>query len=219
MTTRNANCYWTNKMEEPRAGLYRTHRVSRMMTLRGGSTSCYSDERVFDFLQPEVDLAAMASACREPEAIARACGITSATNTDGKNKAECAVYVFGVEGEQVSKIGISHCPIQRLAGLQACHWAGLYLHAVLWSPTRKAETIEQTALQAADEMGVRLRGEWVGMLPDEAFETVLKAARYARVPVCDSAAWLSNYRLRLDSMAANYRLLKNKREVRFSNAA
>lgn len=158
----------------------------------------HSEENCFKLGQ---DLSGFADLCREPESIAKACGFTSQMREEeigGRH----GLYVVGVDGIPVSKIGVSRCPVLRRDCLQQNHWADLSLHAVLWCCVKKAETIEGTALKAAEEMGVRLNGEWVAMEPSEALELLLKAARYTKLPVCDSATWMANWNVRTRALAA-----------------
>jgi hypothetical protein len=152
------------------------------------------------FFKVGSDLAPFAEICREPESIAKACGLASRMREEDVG-GRPALYVFGVGDLPVAKIGVSHCPISRLEQIQREHWADISVYAIAWCGNGKSETIEQTALAAADEMGVKLRGEWVAMEPAEAFELILKSARYTGHPICDSATWLDNLAIRTRGLA------------------
>ena len=145
------------------------------------------------------DISSLTALCRKPEGIAMASGYADTINNKGRphERVEHCVYVVGVDGLPVSKIGISTNPIKRFDSLQENNWSDLYLFAVLWLSKRGAGKLETTALQAAREMGCHLRGEWVSMDADEAFHTVLKAARYLNVAACDGETWVKNWRSRI----------------------
>lgn len=177
---------------------FETRTIGRWARSGSRRLKYYSEEKCFKLGN---DLSGFAELCQEDEPIAKACGFTSSIKEEDVRTLS-GLYVIGVEGIPVSKIGISHCPVLRRDCLQQNHWADLTLHAVMWSCVNKAETIEKTALSAAEEMGVRLNGEWVAMEPSEAFELLLKAARYTSIPVCDSSTWMMNWNVRTRALAA-----------------
>jgi hypothetical protein len=121
---------------------------------------------------------------------------------------EKAVYVIGVVDKPISKIGISYDPVGRLQGLQNSHYEELYLHAVVFCPTRKSGSIEQASLQSALESEKRLRGEWVDMPPEEALKLVLETARDNKWPVCDGATWFENMVIRTRELAITRKIAR-----------
>lgn len=100
----------------------------------------------------------------------------------------------------VVKIGIADNPKVRLCGLQVGNWHKLEIRALLWFNSAAAD-VERTALRAAKEMGIRLRGEWLACSIDEAALLMLKAARYEGYPCYDSKVWIENWASRLDAVA------------------
>lgn len=180
--------------------IFTSRTIRRRERIARYSYSYTTSESVFDWTG---DLAGFAPLCCKTDAIQKAVGFAETVNKSEGSKTEAALYVIGVEGMPVAKLGVTTQPASRLSTLQGAHWAPLYIHALIWGPTRKAETVEQTALQAAEEMGVRLMGEWVAMNVDEALELALKAGRYRNTPLCDSMTWLSNWDIRLTALRAH----------------
>lgn len=100
----------------------------------------------------------------------------------------CGVYVMQAEGFNYSKVGISSNPLHRIRQMQTSNFAKLRYRGMLWFDNWDAAgTVEQLVFKAADEMGIRGRGEWLTTDSAEAFDLVLKAARYAGLPCRDSA--------------------------------
>lgn len=156
-----------------------------------------TEEMIFDWSRPIDDFKGLA---KDREAILSSAKFAYAVADPNEKRIEQAVYVIAVDGLPVSKIGVTTNPTLRLEQLQQSHWAGLSIYSLLWSPGRKAEKVEADALAAASEMGVRLRGEWVAMEPEEALETVLKSGRFNKAPLCDGSTWVKNWKLRLEAL-------------------
>lgn len=148
--------------------------------------------KVFDLGE---DLDAHIEVCKEPAGLADAFGMMTALANDRRNRSsgfEKAVYVIQVEDDPICKIGISADAVARCNELQGAHYRNLFLHAVIFSPTRKAMTIEQAVLARASEEGNRLLGEWVNYEPDEVVRMALEFARDKKIPVCDGRTWFEN---------------------------
>lgn len=154
------------------------------------------------YFDPASPIADRIDLCRCPEGMARANGMSAAMSEAQAIAIPRAVYVIGVQGEGVSKIGVSSAPISRCAGLQQSHYRELFLHgaAYLVGSTR-CETLETAAIErAAEESGFR-RGEWVGTSPDRSFEIVMSLADRLGIKVCDAATWVSNLNAKARALA------------------
>ena len=110
------------------------------------------------------------------EEIAASCAIAARMKMSSARR-EAAVYVIQAGNLPVCKIGYSNDPLFRLGELQVSNWADLNLRAIFWFQDT-ALSVDTTALLAAKEMGVRLRGEWVSLEPEDAATLVLKAAKH-----------------------------------------
>jgi hypothetical protein len=158
------------------------------------------------FLPVEVDaldlnhVAAAVDLCLDGAANFRAMELAARIADDRAKHMPSAVYVVAPEDAPVCKIGIAQNPRVRLIGLQNGNWHQLSIASLLWTDGSAYE-IEQTALRAAKEMGIYLRGEWIEADSREATELALKAARYLGMVVYDSATWLDNWALRLQAVA------------------
>jgi hypothetical protein len=185
-------------MGELRDGLYSAITINRRRP------NSYIGERyptVEEVLNLSAPIGEIEALCCDHVVISRTAGFAKTLNADkSSRKCESAVYVIHAPEHDVCKIGISTSPGERLAGLQQSHWTRLELYSVAWSPTRKAETVEQEALRVAAECGKRLIGEWVKMSPAEAFQVVIDAAKTKKVPLCDSGTWLRNWNARMESL-------------------
>lgn len=155
--------------------------------------------RYFDVSSP---MAERIDLCRCPEGMARANGMSAAMSEAQAVAIPRAVYVIGVHGEAVSKIGVSSTPINRCAGLQQSHYRELFLHgAVYLVGSTRCETLETAAIErAAEESGFR-RGEWVGTTPERSFEIVMSLADELSIKVCDAATWVSNLNAKARALA------------------
>lgn len=157
------------------------------------------------FLHVEVDaldcadVKATAALCMDGPANYRAMQLARKLAEDRAKWMPSAVYVICPHDIPVAKIGIGTDPGDRLCQIQIGCWHRLSVMALLWLDTG-AYQIEQLALKAAKEMDIYLRGEWVSATPQEACELVVKAARYSRLPVYDSATWIENWSARVDAV-------------------
>lgn len=116
----------------------------------------------FDWDYP---IASIAEKCRDPE------------QYWSLDKTLLAVYVISADDKPYSKIGIAEHPHDRCAGLQTANWDRLHLRFNLWVWDGMARAVEQKSLSLARERGIEVRGEWVLLLPEDAFMLVLSAAR------------------------------------------
>lgn len=135
------------------------------------------------------------AACKEMQGIADALGLLEAMSDDRKKRSSGfakAVYVISVEGDPITKVGISANPVKRHADLQAAHYRELVLNAVVFCPKHNALAIEQEVLRQARSNGDGLFGEWVAMYPDDVLHMVMDAACSLNVPVCDGRQWFDN---------------------------
>lgn len=103
-----------------------------------------------------------------------------------------SVYVIGIEGQAVVKIGIAEDPERRLARLQTAHHDRLYLLAVI--PTDEARTLEAELHERFASS--RRRGEWFEITPE-------------------LRAWLADQRGELVSLSAWVTVRKLKSGERF----
>lgn len=146
------------------------------------------------------DLSAAVDLCMAGEVNFRAMELGRTLAADRGKGTTSAVYLVAPEDVPVCKIGIAIDPNARLGGIQNGCWHKLSVVGLLWADVNSYQ-IEQTALRAAKEMGIHLRGEWIEASPREACELVLKAARYLHAPVYDSATWLNNWGFRINAVA------------------
>src|SRR3546814_18890371 len=70
--------------------------------------------------------------CRCPDGLARANGVSTALSEAQARAVPRAVYVIGVEGESVAKIGVSHAPVNRCVSLQQSHYRELFLYGAAY---------------------------------------------------------------------------------------
>lgn len=144
--------------------------------------------RAFDLSQ---DLEPFIEACRSPQGLADAIGMLDALSDGSRNAGfEKAVYVIQVEDDPICKIGISSNPLRRLSDLRQSHYRELSLYAVIFCPTRKSGSIEQTVLARAGTD--RLMGEWIAEEPRSVLRMALEAARDRRFDVCDGRTWFED---------------------------
>lgn len=135
------------------------------------------------------------AACKEMQGIADALGLLEAMSDDCKKRTSGfakAVYIISVDGDPITKIGISANPIKRHADLQATHYRELVLNAVVFCPKHNALAIEQEVLRQARANGDGLMGEWVAMDPDDVLNMVMEASCSLDVPICDGRQWFKN---------------------------
>lgn len=111
-----------------------------------------------------------------------------------------AVYLVAAEDLGIVKVGIAADPRNRLCTLQIGNWNKLFVKGLLWVD-KGAGGIERLVHQAAREMGISIRGEWIEASVEQAAELVLKAARYDRARCYDSAVWMKNWANRVDALA------------------
>src|SRR3546814_13355655 len=113
-------------------------------------------------------------------------GVSTALSEAQARAVPRAVYVIGVEGESVAKIGVSHAPVNRCVSLQQSHYRELFLYGAAYLVgSAKCETLESAAIaRAAEESGFR-RGEWVGVDAVRAFELVMGLADEMGIKVGD----------------------------------
>lgn len=147
------------------------------------------DQRYFDW---SVDPSILAQAISNPESLAKALPVAQSTFRSNPMSQDCGVYVLEVEGLPVCKVGMSASPLDRREQIQSNHWADIKIAGVLWARQDRCVAIERTVLKAASEMGVRLRGEWIGAPSEEVCELVVKAGRYLDARACDSSALMAN---------------------------
>ncbi len=142
-------------------------------------------------------------ACRSPYGLADAIGMmTAIAGAKGRSAGfEKAIYVIQAGDEDISKVGVSADPLKRRQELQGAHYLPLTIYGVVFCPTRKSVTIEQSVLQAAAEGGTRLMGEWVSASPDTVLRKVLEIARDGDFPVCDGKTYLANMIARTRALA------------------
>lgn len=172
---------------------------SAPVVVTGSINRLYADSEVLD-LSGDLDQAV--AACMDGAEIYKSANLTRILwNTEVRHAAQC-VYVIGPvdPGIDIHKIGFGHSPSARLTAIQVGNWHRLEVKALLWV-YGGANKIEQTALRAAGEMDLRLGGEWVDMSARDATELALKAARYEKADVSDSAAYLRNLGSRAEAVA------------------
>lgn len=156
--------------------------------IEGEPTRLYVPRRRFDL---SGDLREAHEACRDTIGLQSIMKIMASRGAWTDVFETCSVYVVSAEGFGHTKVGISCNPIPRLKQLQCANFAKLRYHALLWFDNwTDAERAERLVFKAADEMGIRARGEWLTTDSDEAFTLALKAARYANLPCRDSRTHL-----------------------------
>lgn len=132
-------------------------------------------------------------ACQEMQGIADALGLLEAMSEGRRTVGFAkAVYVMSVDGDPITKIGISANPIKRHADLQAAHYRELKLHGIVFCPRHNAFAIEQEVLQRSRAEGNGLMGEWLNEEPEDVLRIVFEVARDGDYPVCDGALWFKN---------------------------
>lgn len=154
-------------------------------------------------LQPFMDV------CRSHDGLARAFGMVEALSDEGKGRTSGfarVLYIIGVDGEPgICKIGISSNPFRRLSDLQGAHYRPLWLHSVLFFPTRKAMTVEQHFLSNSAE---RMCGEWLAVEPDDLLSRVLSHSRDEKIPVIDGGNWFKDITARTYAIARATKFLR-----------
>lgn len=173
------------------ASIFRSQKNGLCSQRPDGSHLSFSPGAVFDL---SGDFDPLMELCKSPDGLANALGMLEAVAEGKRNKTGFAkaVYVINVDGDPITKIGVSTNPIRRLADLQAGHYRELRLHAVVFCPKHNSVKIEQEVLGRAVEKGTRLCGEWVNGEPDEVLREALTVARDLKVDVCDGKTWLAN---------------------------
>lgn len=168
------------------------------------SAEIYSSVRSeFDLSKP---LESFVPILRDAERYSKAFGMLKAFGESGSKNNEKAVYILGVEGRGISKIGVSFDPLKRYADIQSSNYRKLYIHAVIFCPTRKSVSIEQAVLRNAESCDKRLNGEWVEMPADETLLLALEVARENKWPVCDGQTWFENIAAKTFAMASVRRI-------------
>lgn len=145
---------------------------------------------------------ALASCDRQP--IEDACRVAAAISEERGARSEDAVYVIGPSERSACKIGLASDPLKRLAELQTGSPERLKVFALFWSMDRQAKLLESLALRVASDMGLRIRGEWVRLVPAEAAKLVAAVASGMGASFADSAMWMRN----------RHRLVEAKRNLR-----
>lgn len=177
--------------------VYRT--VSVRSSMRQGRVEAHSKIKVFDTAVCAPEILARAAMDDEANAKASVC-------CKSWGGAQCVYVISANEGES-SKIGVTGDPLARLASLQTANWQPLTIAALFWLQSGRylSESrlkVEATALRAAREMGVLLSGEWVDLDPIDAAELVVKAAKYEKIDIVDSAQWIENTAIKAADLAA-----------------
>lgn len=103
-----------------------------------------------------------------------------------------AVYVVGLPGVDICKIGYSNSPLHRLSALQTGLWDDIIIHGVFWGAELVAKRLEAQALKLANSHGLRLKGEWVALPPDEAIGLCLSTLDGSEA-VTDSRTFNENW--------------------------
>lgn len=172
-----------------------------------GDTIEVPPHRVFD--PKTTDYAIFEAACCDPRGWCDAFGMLEALSERSRTAGYAkAVYVIGVEGEAaVAKIGVSADPLRRVVELQSSHYRRLFLHGVIFTPTRKSETVEAAILNMADEDGDRMCGEWVNWTPEDTLSRALFYALNVGIPVCDAMTWRDDMIRRTKALAVKRRLM------------
>lgn len=153
-----------------------------------------------DALDLSGDLAPIVATCMDEPANFRAMELARRL-FDGRTRyAPMAVYVIAPDEIDVAKVGFASNPVIRLTSLQIGNWNRLTVRALLWVDAQAA-VIEKLVHQAAKEMEIYLRGEWLAASPFDATELVLKAARHAKLPCYDSVTWMNNLGARSQALA------------------
>src|SRR3546814_19662764 len=98
-------------------------------------------------------------------------GVSTALSEAQARAVPRAVYVIGVEGESVAKIGVSHAPVNRCVSLQQSHYPELFLYGAAYLVgSAKLETLASAAIaRAAAASGFR-QGTWLGRGAAREFE-------------------------------------------------
>lgn len=153
------------------------------------------------YLDLESSLPDLVTCCRDGDAIARISALADQTYGNEKADYDCCVYAFEADGFCHTKIGISHIPLKRFASIQQALFSDLKIAGLLWASSHNiARKIERLVFRAVDEMNIRARGEWISTHGDEAMELILKAARFAKVDVADSASAINNLSARVKAL-------------------
>jgi hypothetical protein len=171
-------------------------KVKRSVPVKLGTGFIYAEVDCLSFR----DITATTDLCMDGFANSRAMELASKFHDDRTKGLPSAVYVVAAEHIPVCKIGVATNPIGRLLSLQIGNWHELSVESLLWFDNGAVE-IEQTALRAAKEMGIYLRGEWVEATAREAAELVVKAARHIGKPAYDSETWIENWSARVNALA------------------
>ena len=99
----------------------------------------------------------------------------------------CGIYVIGVDGEKIAKVGISANPRKRFVDLQEANWSPLVLHQYWWitgrprSPRKVAEDLESAVKAAAQPHNIR--GEWFKVSCGWLADLVVSKATELHIPL------------------------------------
>jgi len=175
--------------------------IGRTTSRKGWSEAAYHFEN--HWFNPKSALADRVKLCRDPAGIAKANGLAQAIKeNDARSGVQRAVYVVGIEGERVAKIGVSATPVNRCLSLQQAHYKELFLYGALYLVGKpKCETIEEEALIRAEQIADWRKGEWVGLPAERAFSMVMHAADDLEIKTCDAATWVDNMNRRVKGLA------------------
>lgn len=175
------------------------HKAITISLKRGGTGRSFTAQ--VQALDLTGDLGAAARILQDGPANTRAMSLASKMCAS-KAMSPCqAVYLIAPDdGLEVVKVGTAADPACRLVTLQIGNWNKLAVHGLLWLD-RGAGGVERLVHEAAKEMGIAVRGEWLSCSLAEASELVLKAARFAKIPCYDSDIWIKNWASRVDALA------------------
>ena len=141
----------------------------------------------------DAEIGIFASATAEPQSISRAMQVRDAIAGEGLGVAiDAAVYVVGIRGRNVCKIGVAANPTRRIWDLQRGSADKLEVFSLVWALNGGAYSLEALCLKVAKKLGLRLHGEWVSLDASSATTLVATVASSMETAFADSAMWLRN---------------------------
>lgn len=178
----------------------------RNFTLSGSSLKIEVEQEALDLTG---DLAPASKLCRDGAANERAMEMLNSFSRVHLGEDHGVCYAIEAIGFGHTKVGLTTCPKTRLVHLQQPTFADLRVSGLVWfDDVKQAMVAETHVLRAADEMGIRSRGEWLTTDGAEVVELLLKAARYAGLKCYDSATALRNIGSRVKKLSESKRTYK-----------
>jgi hypothetical protein len=163
------------------------------------------------------DLSLAVEACRDERVLRKTMNLCSLAMSVFDTNFDYAVYSIEAVGHGHAKVGITKSPLGRLRTMQVANFAPLRFDALVWFDSEdEALAIERLVVEAAKEMGIHARGEWLQTSGLEVAQLILKAARYSGHPARDGEAQFTHLGDRLLAFQAGTAEAHSELEDKFA---